>query len=83
MLIVKMAHCSSNVVKKKIHSGCEIEGLVQTHLRKLRVILRLSVLLGVCVLIKDFSPRLDWNYNVASTRVNRAMLINQLCGKSI
>ena len=34
--------------KEKIHSSCEIEDFVETHLCRLCVILRSRVLLGVC-----------------------------------
>ena len=42
----------------KIHSSCEIEDFVETHLCKLCVILRSRVLRVVCVLIKDIGRRL-------------------------
>ena len=37
-----------NIIKMKIHSSCEIEYFVETHLCKLCVILRSRVLLGAC-----------------------------------
>ena len=37
-----------HLLKIKIHSSCEIEDSVETHLFKLCVILRSRVLLGVC-----------------------------------
>ena len=40
-------------MKIKIHSSCEIEYFVETHLCKLCVILRSRVLWVVCPLIKD------------------------------
>ena len=36
------------IIKIKMHSSCEIEDFVETHLCKLCVILRSRVLLGVC-----------------------------------
>ena len=36
------------IIEIKIHSGCEIEDFVESHLCKLCVILRSRVLLGVC-----------------------------------
>ena len=36
------------IIKIKIHSSCEIEGFVETHLRKLCLILRSRVLRVVC-----------------------------------
>ena len=44
--------------KIKIHSSCEIEDFVETHLCKLCVILRSRVLQLVCVLIQDIGRRL-------------------------
>ena len=40
-----------NIIKINIHSSCETEDFVETHLCKLCVLLQSSVLL--CVLIKD------------------------------
>ena len=37
-----------NIIKIKIHSSCEIEDFVETHLYKLCVILRSRVLRAVC-----------------------------------
>ena len=45
------------IIKIKIHSSCEIEYFVETHLCKVRVILR-SRSYWVCVLIKDIGRRL-------------------------
>ena len=39
------------IIKNKIHSSCEIEYFVETHLCKLCVILRSRVLLVVCLLV--------------------------------
>ena len=39
---------SSDIIKIKIHSGCEIEDFVETNLCKLCVILRSRVLPVVC-----------------------------------
>ena len=47
-----------NILKIRIHSRCEIEYFVETHLCKLCVILRSRVLRFVCVLIKDMGRRL-------------------------
>ena len=38
----------------KIHSSCEIEDFVETHLRKLCVIYSDRAYYGLCVLIEDF-----------------------------
>ena len=43
----------------KIHSSCEIEDFVETHLCKLCVILR-SRVLELCGLIKDIGRRLPF-----------------------
>ena len=45
-------------MKTKMHSSCEIEDFVETHLCKLCVILRSRVSRGVCVLNKDIGRRL-------------------------
>ena len=51
-------YIANDMLKKKIHSSCEIEDFVENHLCKLCVILRSRVLLGVCVLVKDIGRRL-------------------------
>ena len=48
----------TNIRKFKLHSSCEIEYFVETHLLKLCVILRSRVKYGLCVLIKDIDRRL-------------------------
>ena len=61
----------------------KISNFIETHICKLRVILRSRVLLGVCVLIMDIGRRLPVGLQVqtvACTRVNRVMLINPLRG---
>ena len=63
----------------KIHSSCEIEDFVETHLCKLCVILRTRVLRVVCPhqgheQVGD-SP---CNYSSVAIRVNRVMLVS-LC----
>ena len=45
-------------IKIQIHSSCEIEYFVETHLCKLCVILRSRVLRVLCVLVKDIGRRL-------------------------
>ena len=43
------SYCLYYIIKIKIHSSCEIEYFVETHLRKLCVILRSRVLRVVCL----------------------------------
>ena len=44
--------------RMEIHSSCEIEDFVETHLCKLCVMLRSRVYYELCVLIKDIGRRL-------------------------
>ena len=65
----------------KIHSSCEIEDFVETHLCKLCAILRSRVLRVVCPHQGYRSATPPCNYSVA-IRVNRVMLVS-LCAETI
>ena len=55
----------SCMMKIKLHSSCKIEDLiVETHLRKLCVILRSRLYCAGCVLIKDIDRRLPLELQV-------------------
>ena len=62
--------------KIRIHSVCEIEDLVETHLCKTCVILRSRVLRVVCPHSGYIGQRLPLELLVPCTRINRAMSIS-------
>ena len=70
------------VLTNKIHcsSSCEIEYFVENHICKLCVILPSLVLLGVCVLLKEY--RSATPLRTSSYRVSRVVLIS-LCTETV
>ena len=69
------------IIKIKIHSGCEIEYFVETHLCKLCVILRSRVLRVVCP-HQGYRSAIPLATTVSvAIRVNRVMLVS-LCAET-
>ena len=67
------------IIKTKIHSSCEIEDFVETHLCKLCVIdAPITRVTGCASSLRIQVGDSPWNYSVACTRVNRVMLVS-LC----
>ena len=65
----------THIKKKKIHSSCEIEYFVESHVGKMCVILRSRVLWVVCPHLRISVGDSPCNYSVA-IRVNSVMSVS-------
>ena len=76
----------NSLSKDNKNVSCEVEGFVETHLRKLRGILRSRVLRVSCDLIKDVSPYIKFEgnkiwqlWNSVSVRTNTKYVAMDMC----
>ena len=65
------------LLKIKIHSSCEVEDFVETHLCELCVILRSRVLLGVVSSLRTQVGDSPWNYSECSLYQGQQGDVNQ------